>query len=248
MTKRLKFYYLIIKYWFKNLFSSTLLNTGVHFITAPSGTGKTLLANIIIQKSTRENEFWYTNISEFDTKKTVTINILDLFEDGKQVKKLPYMIYKNGKKMYCRGLIFDEINRSFNRRLNKTTEYNRLFIGLMEMIVTHRHQNLKTVYFLGQSLNLQDTQLQHVFKYIHYIRSKKRYNYYLYKIGRGLHKTPKKLKILTSIKTGDVDKSGNPIFFEIKKEIVRVDTKKHLLTYDHKGFAKEYANLPTLKI
>lgn len=238
---RFKFYFLIFKYWFKSLFRVAVYAPGVHFISAPSGTGKTLLTNIIIQNTTASNQFWYSNIDQFQKDKQVVFDYKNLFDKGKQIAKLPPII--NNK--YANGIIFDELNANFNRRMNKTNDYNSMFVGLAEMTVTHRHQKMNKLYFLGQSLALQDGQLQHLFKYYHLVFATKKWNYYLYKNNKGMNRTPKKLKIVSYIKTGQISANGMPEFAPFSVKNIKVDTVKHLLTYNHLGYAKKYENMPT---
>lgn len=245
---RLKFFWIILKYWFKGIFSNPLYANGVHFFEAPSGTGKTLLANIILQNSTNDHQFWYSNLNQFEAEKQAVFVPESMFANGKQIAKLPKSLEINGKKKWANGIIFDELNASFNRRMNRKTSYNDVFIGLMEMIVSHRHQGMNKLYFLGQSKQLQDGQIQQVFKFYHVIYAKKRWNYELYKIGNGVNKTPKKLKVLHHIRTPEIDGNGNPVFVHFKTSKIKVSTEKHLLTYNHLGYAEKYNKLPDIEL
>lgn len=236
----------IIIIWFKHLGNNPLYAPGVHLLDAPSGTGKTLLANIIIQNSTSANQFWYTNIDQFEEEKQQVFEVSSLFEKGKQIAKLPTFV--DGK--WAQGIIFDELNLNFNRRMNKTTDYNNLFIGLMELVVSHRHQHMNKLYFLSQDLSFNDKQIQNAFKYHHIIYSKKRYNYKIYKdnYNKKLVKTPKKLLVDHYIKTAEKTADGTTIFTKFKTSKIKVDTLKHLYTYNHLGYAKKYEDLPEVKI
>lgn len=245
---RFRFWIIIFKYWLKGLFSNPLYAQGVHFFEAPSGTGKTLLANIVLQNTTQKNQFYYSNIDQFQADKQVVFTPENMFSGGKQIAKLPRKMEINGITKYANGIIFDELNASFNRRMNRTASYNDIFIGLMEMVVTHRHQGMNKLYFLGQSKALQDSQVQQVFKYYHVIYAKKRWNYELYKMDQGVNKTPRKLKVYHHIKTPEYDGSGNPIFVHFKTSKIKIDTKRHLLTYNHLGYAQKYNKLPDIEI
>lgn len=246
---RIKFWLIIIKYWFLSLFSNPIYANGVHLFDAPSGTGKTLLANYVLQTSTKRNGFWYTNIDEFDSTKQVVFDVNKLFASGKQVAKLPFKILDQDKyPKYAEGIIFDELNLNFNRRMNRTTEYNSLFVGLMEMVVSHRHQHMNRLYFLSQDLSFNDGQIQQAFKYHHLIYAKKRYNYDLYLLDGKVVKTPKKLLVEHWIKTGQKDARGMPVFAHFKTSKIKINTKKHILTYNHLGYAKKYESLPDYQI
>jgi len=242
---RLKFWALIIKYKIRYLFSNPLYNNGVHLIEAPSGTGKTLLMNIIIQNTVdADRDFMYCNINQFEASKVQPVDIFDMFQDGMQ----KYRLALNINDRRCKGLIIDEINANFNRRLNSRKAYNDIFVGLMEFAVTARHQGLNKLYFIGQDIALQDGQLQQIFKYRHLIYATKRYNYKLYLDTGEVALLPKKLKVIHFVKTGDKDPRGMPIFVPFKTTKIRVDYDKHVKTYNHKGYAQKYSTLPILPL
>lgn len=225
--------YNVIKLYFSS--SSLYKAQGTHIITGYPGSGKTLLMNKIINSVDENKYFFYTNIDEFNHKNVYKINLDDMFSGKKQIAKLPVKIGK--KKVF--GLILDEINLNFNKRSNMTRDYNDLFIGLVEFIVTHRHQRIPRIYFIGQKLELQDTQLISLFKYQHdIIRSKKRCRYWKYYKDR-IQKIPIKLKVLHRIK------DTNDQFIEWKK------TKDKIYWYDletYNTFAlkKVYEKLPNI--
>lgn len=242
---RIRFLILVFWLWLKNLFKSPLNARGVHLITGYPGCGKTLLMNMIIQRHCKKNEFYYSNKKQFDDLKTININILDLFENGTQIKSLPKYQFINGIKHKCKGLIFDEINASFNRRMNRTSNYNNLFVGLMQLVVTHRHQGIPRIYFLGQFYDFQDTQLQTAIKYRHDLNSKIRANYALYKETGKIIYTPKKIKIEHNIKSKDYDSKGQPVYIPYKKSRLKVRIED-LKSYNHLGYANEFINLPAI--
>lgn len=249
---RIVFWFKILIFWLKNFGHNPLYAPGVHLFEAPSGTGKTLLANIVIQNITKDYEFWYTNIDEFQHDKTKIFDPVDLFDNGKQIAKLPKFANirtaTGFTKKRTKGIIFDELNLNFNRRMNKSTAYNNLFIGLMEMAVSHRHQGLDYIYFLSQSYMLNDTQIQQIFKFKHTIYSKKGYSYYFYYKDNKIVKIPKVLFVDSYIRTAERDSMGLPIFQLIKTTKIKVDPKKHLETYNHLGYAAKYEQLPDYDI
>lgn len=245
---RLVFILKVFWFWLKNFGHNPIYAPGVHLFEAPSGTGKTLLANIVIQNITKNYEFWYTNIDEFEQDKTKVFDPADLFDNGKQVAKLPKFAnirtHEGYQKKRTKGIIFDELNLNFNRRMNKEKGYNNLFIGLMEMAVSHRHQGLDYLYFLSQSYMLNDTQIQQIFKFKHTIYSKKGYSYYFYLKDNKIIKIPKILYVDSYIRTSERDSLGLPIFQLIKTTKIKVDPKKHLETYNHLGYGSKYELLP----
>lgn len=206
---------------------------GTHIITGYPGAGKTLLMNKIINEIDKEKYFFYSNLDEFNQDNVYKIDLDKLFNDKKQISRLPWE--KNGKKLY--GLILDEINLNFNKRINQTKEYNNMFVGLIEFIVTHRHQHIPRIYFIGQKLELQDTQLLSLFKYQHdIVRSKKRFRYWKY-YESFIERIPVKLKVINKIKGLDDQ------FIDVGKTKVKISWYD-LKTYNTFALAKVYEKLP----
>ena len=161
-----------------------------------------------------------------------------MFKKGKQVKKFPTTDEK-GRKIYA--VIFDEINLEFNRRMNRTREYNELFIGLIEFLVSHRHQGIPRIYFIGQKLDLQDKQLQSLFKFQHeIIDTKRRYKYWYYHLFSFL-KIPRKLTIVNRVKNLEDD------FIELNLDKIKIE-RSSLLTYNTLALANNYEKLPEVSI
>lgn len=226
---------------FKNLFvgGNCLYSTGSHIITGYPGSGKTLLMNKIIGSVDNTKYFFLTNVDEFNGRDNVyKITLSEIFGDKKQLKRLPTKD-AFGRKLY--GLILDEINLNFNRRVNQSKDYTSLFIGLIELVVTHRHQGISRIYFIGQKLELQDGQLISLFKYQHdIIRCKKRYRYWKYH-KEYAQKIPVKLYVLHRVK--DIEDN----FIEFAKDKFKI-TWEDLESYDTLALGKVYKDLDEIKI
>lgn len=226
---------LVIIALIKKLFTNDILyNNGSHIINAYPGGGKTLLASHIIGSIDSEKYFFISNMPEFPGYDNVySFNLTDMFKDGEQVASFPTRDHK-GRELY--GVIFDEINLSFNRRMNRTTEYNEIFVGLVEFIITHRHQNVPRLYFIGQKLELQDTQLQSLFKYQHDIIKAKRWpRFKPYNLSGDLIFYPVKLKMINRVK------AENDEFLDLGKQRVKIsllDCQK----YNTKYLGKTYSD------
>lgn len=247
IKKYIVFRYLVIKQVLKHLFTrkkNPIFNFGTHFVEGLSGAGKTLLVNYMLQESTNDNQFFYTNMDQFEKSKQVVIDLNNIFQEGKQIAKLPQIV--NGK--YCNGLILDEINLNFNRRLNNRRDYNDLFVPLMGMMVTHRHQNLPRIYLMGQAQRLQDTQLMKVIRYKHFVKSRKTYSFNHFLKTQKLSKIPKKIKVMHYVKADFEDVNGEPVYIKYKTSTIKIDYQKHVATYNHLGFAKQFQDLPAIKI
>lgn len=225
----------ILKYIFMS--ESPLYAKGTHIINGYPGAGKTLLMNKIIQNIDSSKYFFYSNIDEFNQENVYSFDLNNMFNEKKQIARFRT---KDKKGRYCYGVIFDEINLQFNKRGNGSKEYNSLFIGLIEFIVTHRHQEIPRVYFIGQKLELQDTQLISLFKYQHdIINAKKRFRYWKY-YESFAERVPKKLYIMDRVKNGE------DIFTDWKKERIKI-TWRDLQSYDTLALGKIYKSLPLLK-
>lgn len=231
-----KWLFLVIKGLFKK--EDILKAKGTHIITGYPGSGKTLLMNRIINSVDSEKYFFLSNIPEFNGVKT--FNLTDIFNNTEQVKSFPLRDDK-GRRLYA--IIFDEINLQFNKRLNRKTDYNDLFIGLIEFLITARHQGVKRVYFIGQKLELQDTQLISLFKYQHDIfKTKRRPKYWFYYENGYVDYIPTKLKVINRIK----DQTDQ--FIDLPKKAKYKINKRHLTTYNTAILGETYAKLENVKI
>lgn len=222
----------------KSLFKKGNIYTalGAHLVSGYMGSGKTLFVNQLRNSIDKDKYFVLSNIKEFNDVKTFNLN--DIFFDGEQQKSFPTED-ERGRKLWA--IIFDEINLTFNRRNNRTRDYNDVFTGLIEFLVSSRHQNIPRIYFIGQKLELQDTQLQSLFKYQHDIIQTKRFPFYwFYKIF-DLQYIPKKLVIVNRVKSIDDD------FLELNLDKVKI-LKTSLLTYNTKALGEAYASLPKAEI
>ena len=223
----------------KGLFKKSNIYTalGAHLVSGYMGSGKTLFVNQLRNAIDKDKYFVLSNIKEFNDVKTFNLN--DIFFDGEQKKSFPTTDEK-GRKLW--GIIFDEINLTFNRRNNRTRDYNDVFTGLVEFLVSSRHQNIPRVYFIGQKLELQDTQLQSLFKYQHDIIQTKRFPFYwFYKMFYHIEYIPRKLVIVNRVKSIDDE------FIELNVGKVKI-LKSSLLTYNTKALGEAYAQLPPAKI
>lgn len=228
---------------FRNMFKSNDIMTcpGSHIVTGYQGAGKTLLVNHIINNFDNTKYFFYTNIDEFKQENIKVIDIKELFEGKKQVKKLA-TIDERGRVLGA--VILDEINREFNKRANKTTEYNDLFIGLIEMVVTMRHQRIPRFYFIGQKLELQDNQLMALYQYQHdIIKTRKRFRYWKY-YQKSAQRIPVKSFVIHRLKVRD-DK-GQEYFMDYKRGRYKYNWYD-LESYNTFGMASSYDKLPVYR-
>lgn len=248
--KRIVFYFICFWEFIKRLFErkvSIYHRVGTHIITGYPGAGKTLMTSKLVNdvkdllnSVDKQKYFFITNVDEFYQENVLYYNVFGLFENGKQIKKLPKKDYK-GRHLY--GLILDEINLKYNRRLNKSKEYNDSFCGLIELIITHRHQGIPRIYFIGQKLELQDNQLQSLFKYWHnIIYNKIKPSWDFYKNGKGYVRVPRTLYIENFIK------SYNDEYLQ-EEEIDKVEIKyEDLTSYNTLGLSNTYEELDELKL
>lgn len=228
----------------KNLFSGEgdLLHAlGSHIITGYPGAGKTLLMNHIKNSVDHDKYFFISNIPEFE--EVGTFKLTDVFDENMQIKSFPIKD-ELGRSLY--GIIFDEVNLSFNKRLNMRKDYNEIFIGLIEFLVTHRHQGIPRVYFIGQKLELQDTQLQSLFKYQHDIVKKRVWpKYKPYNLSGKLIYYPIKLKIINRIKA--IDETREEQFIDVNKKKIKI-SQNDLESYNTRALGEAYAKLPKAEI
>jgi len=238
---RLVFWIAILIRWLKGK-ANPIFAGGVHFITGASGSGKTLLSNYIIQTITqRSGGFFWANMDQYDHKITKVFDLETLFKDGKQIRKLNKSIKYNNAISYSRGIIYDELNAIFNRRINREKKYNDLFVPLITSVVTHRHQGHPRILLIGQMQ--QDIQFHQVVKYKHEVECTKNYSYHYWKKDLNLVKIPFILHVASSMRTG-TDKDGNPIYKEIGRQKIPV-TMALLESYDTYAFERLFDDLPS---
>lgn len=233
ILKRFKYIIALIKFKINGLKKSIYYAKGVHLITGYMGAGKTLFMSHLLNDIDTDKYFIASNIAEFKHENVYTFDLKDLFKDGKQVKTIPKEI--NGKKLYA--VVVDEINKDFNRRLNKSAEYNNIFCGLIEMLLTMRHQHINRFYLIGQFYDLQDTQLQTLIKYRHSIIKTRLYAPYWFFSENGyILYMPKKITILNEIK------ALNNEYEFIKKEKIKFKMADYK-NYNTLGFNDYYKSL-----
>lgn len=205
---------------------------GLHLIVGGTGSGKTLLSSIILNKIIPDNDsdhFFWSNIDQYDKNKTKILNLNDVFYDGEQQKRL----YNRG----CKGMILDEINLNFNRRNNGKKSYNDVFMGLIELSITHRHQGIPRIYYIGQAEDMQDIQLQHIFRYKHIVKKQSKWSYHYYKVDNVIKSIPKKIIVMSYGKGDD----GAWVFISKQKIKISVDDLEKYNTY---GFANRLLDKP----
>lgn len=225
---------------------SPLMSSGIHYIDSSSGGGKTLLMNWIATNLLRKGGFMWANIDEFNHKRIFNFDLTRLYHDGETSMKLPFIcpIEKDGKtiKHYSKGIIYDEINSHFNRRNNRQRDYNDIFIPLIKDTVLHRHKQHPRIYFIGQSVLLQDTQIVSILKYRHYVKASFRWRYYFFRNQLKMVFAPYKLKVFHFTKI-NIDENGTPIWKKIGKSKIKIEPYM-LETYDTYAFAKLFDALP----
>jgi len=145
-------FWAVILYWFR----PPIKRNGIHVITGVTGGGKTLLAHTLSLSDMNKGYTVYSN-SRFNSG-VKYIEIEDYFDNFEQKKPL-----ENGI------VIFDEIQRQFNKRQNRRNDYNEIFVPLIEWLTTHRHNGVPRVYFLTQSYAQLDVQLQNLIHNIHVV-------------------------------------------------------------------------------
>jgi len=228
--------------WRRQNKTNILVSHGVHSVVALMGGGKTLLSNMLVQDMLPEGKFVYVVdralVDAIGDGRAVYVDLWACYKDGKQIYRLPTHV--NGKS--CYGIILDEITKYFNRRNNKYGNYNDKFLGLVEMIISLRHQGINRVWILSQSYDNIDVQLMRLIKYKHIIYASRRYNYDAYLATQKLLYVPRQLKIVSQTRT-DADE-----YESVLCQVLDVDYKRHICTYNHRALEDEYNQLPLLTV
>lgn len=243
---RIPFVFRVIIKWIQGK-PGLLYANGVHYIDSSSGGGKTLLMNYIACHLVERGGFMWANIDEFKNPRIKAFDIEKLYGNGDANYKLPKKIEKKigdtTVTYYSKGIIYDELNRYFNRRMNKTRDYNDIFVPLVSDTVIHRHLGHPRIYFIGQSLMMQDTQIAQVAKYRHYVQARFRWRYYFYRNELRMVYAPYKIKVTNFIKTG-IDPKGEPIFKEMRHKLVIRIQASYLESYNTHAYADTVEDRP----
>lgn len=227
---RITFIFNVLKSKFKHC--GEFEKQGVYFISGYPGSGKTMLANHIINSVDNEQYFFLTNIDEFYQSNVYNFELDSIIGNGTIINKLPTKV--DNRKLY--GVIIDEVNLKFNRRNNRRNTYNDMFIGLIELCTSYRHLGIPRIFFIGQFEQLQDVQLQVVFKYYYNIvRTRKIPSYSIFKEKGIIAYIPHKIVVQAK------RRGLNGDFVNYTKKI---KFKKHdYQSYDHLGLKKTYDKL-----
>src|SRR5690606_6934106 len=113
---------------------------------------------------------------------------------------------------------------------------------LVEMVLSLWHQCINRVWILSQSYDNIDVQLMRLNKYKHVVYASRCYNYDAYLATHKLLYVPKQLKIVSQIRT-DTDE-----YESVLCQVLDVDYKRHICTYNHRALADEYNQLPLLTL
>lgn len=205
---------------------------GVYFISGYPGSGKTMLASHIINSVDASKYYFLTNIDEFYQSNVYSFDLDSVIGNGTIIGKLPIKI--ENKRLY--GVIIDEVNLKFNRRNNRRSSYNDMFIGLIELCTSYRHLGIPRIYFIGQFEQLQDIQLQVCFKYFYNIvRSRKIASYSIYKEKGIISYIPSKIRLQAKRRglNGEFSNYSKKIKFK----------KEDYLNYNHLGLKDKYNNV-----
>lgn len=228
--------------WHMQNGDNILVAQGVHSIVGLMGGGKTLLSNMIVQDMLPPNRFVYVIdkalSSALDDGRAVYADIFACFKDGSQIYRLPTKI--QNRRVF--GVILDEITLAFNRRNNKYGNYNDKFLGLIELIIALRHQGIRRIWILSQSYDNLDVQLMRLNKYKHLIYSKRGYNYDAFLDTRKMLVLPRSLKIVSQVRNDFGE------YVSILAQVLAVDYRRHITTYDHRALSDKYNSLPELVI
>lgn len=200
MKKRKKWWKILLTPFFPFVFlwffigyllTPPIYRPGIHVISGNTGSGKTLLADIATKHLKKKYKKPILSNSKYSDN-VWKIDMLDYFGDFQQKKEITNSF-----------LVFDEIAREFNRRLNRSNEYNATFLPLVQLLQIHRHAFISHVYLLTQSWEQADIQLQNITQRIHFVRTSKVPSYRAWLRQKRMKPIvrPRKIKYYTKNKT-----------------------------------------------
>lgn len=231
------FPFIIIAYFIRHLMTAPAKRPGIQAICGDTGAGKTFLAYMLAVYWSQRGYKIYSN-SKF-CHLVNEIKIDDHYSNF-QIKKP----MKNGV------FFFEEVNREFNRRLNKRNDYNEVFVPMIDDILTHRHNNVPAVYMITQSWDKLDSQLQSIVHRVNFVWSRKKPSFKAWMKSKRFRPSlvPKKITYISrkrkEIERDDFDKyvkKGDIKYRPIRKYGVKVslDDLVSFNTYAYKNRQSE---------
>jgi len=216
--------------------------TGVHFIQAKPGGGKSMLAfqkaNEIADRtgyaSYMTSAIEKPRISRNNLFKVVThkvINIRSYYREGSKVKQY------NTKKR--KSLFVDEFHYLNNPRLNKTRDYNGFFVPFQSDLILMRHQGFDNNVYLFSQLPTNDIQIMSIVVFYHEIELKLGVSYWRWLKTGKFQVLPLKWKIKTY--SVDLVKNNRKKLYRKWKKKVDQDRLQYFNTFAMKN---EFAHLP----
>lgn len=183
------FYWFLKKWRFR--YKTPLLAEGVHLLVATMGGGKSSLMFDVIEELRRVTGFGSSvNTALENTKYNPITNAYFRYHDHFEMFDkfgLEEVVMKDGEVRviatlreqfdpnFLAALVFDEFISSLNRRNNKTTDYNKVFLAIFNLVLHKRHvakddlgNGIKRIYFL-QQIDALDGLLDASIDYKHHI-------------------------------------------------------------------------------
>lgn len=183
------FYWFLKKWRFR--YKTPLLAEGVHLLVATMGGGKSSLMFDVIEELRRTTGFGSSvNTALENTKYNPITNSYFRYHDHFEMFDkfgLEDVVMKDGEVRviatlreqfdpnFLAALVFDEFISSLNRRNNKTTDYNKVFLAIFNLVLHKRHvakddlgNGIKRIYFL-QQIDALDGLLDASIDYKHHI-------------------------------------------------------------------------------
>lgn len=162
----------------QNKKTSLIMQTGVHYIVALMGGGKSSLIYHTIEKiRTTYGQGAYVNVdmenTHFDPLLQQHVRYHYRFEaddywgsvEDEETKKTKFTQLRRFNKLWP-TIVLDEWLSKMNHRMNNTSSYKELFIPFIRSLAHMRHQGIHRVYVASQ-LDTTDVQLMSMFKWIH---------------------------------------------------------------------------------
>lgn len=184
-----------IYYWFIKRWSmrarTPILAEGVHLLIATMGGGKSSIMFDVIEELRRTTGFGSSVNTAIENKKYNPVtnsyfkyhdhfDMWDKFGLEEQKNKHDEVRYvatlrEQFDPNFLAALVFDEFISSLNRRNNKTTDYNKVFLAIFNLVLHKRHvakddlfNGIKRIYFL-QQIDALDGLLDASIDYKHHI-------------------------------------------------------------------------------
>lgn len=258
------FLFYFLKKW-ANRYKTPILAEGVHLILATMGGGKSSIMFDVMEELRRLTGFGSSVNTDLENPKYNKIthsffrhhDFFDMWDKfGLEEVTNKYgetrfiaTLREQFNPDFLAALVFDEFISALNRRNNKSTDYNKVFLAIFNLVLHKRHvskkslkSGIKRVYFL-QQIDALDGLLNSAIDYKHYIKVDLDCSYPYWLLTGALTKFIKGWDVWTYVPNVKRNRKGGKDDWKLKKHYYRKKTFRDE-DFESRNQGEFYDNLP----